>query len=428
MKRRDFLKVGASAIGFPYLIPSSALGKAGTVAPSNRIVFGCIGYGWQGSGNTRGLLGQKGVQYVAGSDVDANHLADFKKYIDESYGNTDCRTYVDYREMLANESLDAVNIALPDHWHAICAIDALKAGCDVHGEKPLTHNLVDGRAICDAVKRYGRIWQTGSWQRSRSDFHHASQLVRNGRIGKVHTIEVGLGGGVTDYMKNGDQVAPMPVPKELDYDRWIGPAPWAPYCPPRVHKNWRWHMDYGGGKLMDWVGHYVDIAHWGMGYDRTGPVEIEGTGVRPETGFWNSHTDFDVTCKYSDGVVMKVHSDRKRLWGTKWFGDDGWIYVCREKLEASNPDILRETIGPNETHLYKSDDHMANFVECIRSRKETITTAETGHRSASVGHLALIAIETGRKIKWDPKTETIINDPVASCMLSEPKRSPWVTM
>ncbi|MBC8482046.1 MAG: Gfo/Idh/MocA family oxidoreductase, partial [Planctomycetes bacterium] len=199
MKRRDFLKVGASAIGFPYLIPSSALGKAGTVAPSNRIVFGCIGYGWQGSGNTRGLLGQKGVQYVAGSDVDANHLADFKKYIDESYGNTDCRTYVDYREMLANESLDAVNIALPDHWHAICAIDALKAGCDVHGEKPLTHNLVDGRAICDAVKRYGRIWQTGSWQRSRSDFHHASQLVRNGRIGKVHTIEVGLGGGVTDY-------------------------------------------------------------------------------------------------------------------------------------------------------------------------------------------------------------------------------------
>ncbi|MCK5174236.1 MAG: Gfo/Idh/MocA family oxidoreductase, partial [Planctomycetes bacterium] len=325
--------------------------------------------------------------------------------------------------MLANEKLDAVNIALPDHWHAIPAIDALKAGCDIHGEKPLTHNLVEGRAICDAVERYGRIWQTGSWQRSTANFHHACEIVRNGRIGKIHTVEVGLGVGFKDYAKNGDQVDPVAVPPGLDYDRWIGPAPWAPYCPARVHKNWRWHLDYGGGRIMDWVGHYVDIAHWGLGFDRTGPVEIEGSGVRPATGLWNAHTEYDVMCKYANGVRMRISNQLKG--GTKWIGDEGWVHVTRGRTQASNPDLLREKFGPNDIRLYKSIDHMVNFVECIKSRRETVTPAETAHRAASVGHLSLIAIETGRKLKWDPLKEEFINDEMANRYLSRSMRSPW---
>ena len=423
MKRRDFIKVGAGAVGFPYIVPSSVFGKGGSVAPSNRIVMGTIGYGWQGGGNTSALLRKKDVQYVAACDVDAGHLSSAKSSINKANGNADCKGYVDHREMLANHKFDAVNIALPDHWHAVVAIDALKAGCDVHGEKPLTHNLVDGRAICDAVKRYGRIWQTGSWQRSTANFHQACELVRNGRVGKIHTVEVGLGGGFSDYMNNGDQVDPVAVPAGLDYDRWIGPAAWAPYCPARVHKNWRWHLDYGGGRLMDWVGHHVDIAHWGLGFDRTGPVEIEGTGVRPATGLWNTHTDYDVMCKYANGITMKVSSKIDK--GTKWIGDDGWVYVTRGRLEASDPEILKEKIGAGDVHLYKSNDHMDNFVECIKSRKETIAPAEIAHRSASVGHLCLIAIETGRKLKWNPDSEEFINDAGASRLLSEPKRSPW---
>lgn len=423
MKRRDFIKAGVGAVGFPYIIPSSALGKGGTVAPSNRIVMGTIGYGWQGGSNTRELINITGVQYVAACDVDANHLRDVTGMINRTNGNDDCKGYVDYREMLANHKFDAVNIALPDHWHAIPTIDALKAGCDIHGEKPLAHNLVDGRAICNAVKRYGRIWQTGSWQRSTSNFHHACEIVRNGRIGNIHTIEVGLGGGFKDYTGSGDQVDPVPVPKELDYDRWIGPAPWAEYCPARVHKNWRWHLDYGGGRLMDWVGHHVDIAHWGIDCDHTGPIEIEGSGTRPATGLWNTHTDFDITAKYANGIVMKVSS--KLSGGTKWIGDDGWVYVNRGKLRASNPGILKEKFGLKDVRLYKSNNHMVNFIECVKSRKETVTPVESAHRSASVGHLAFIAMEIGRKLKWDPENETFPNDPDANRLLSEPKRSPW---
>ena len=243
MKRRGFLKVGVGMVGFPYLIPSSALGKGGAVLPSNRIVMGTVGYGWQGGSNTLKLLQKKEVQFVALCDIDKDHQRAGMGMINDTYGNKDCRGYVDHKEMFAKEKLDAAVIALPDHWHAIVAIDALKAGCDVHGEKPLTHNLVDGRAICDAVERYGRIWQTGSWQRSRANFHQACELVRNGRIGKIHSVEVGLGRGFSDYMRNGDQVDPVAVPAGLDYERWIGPAPWAPYCPARVHKNWRGSSD-----------------------------------------------------------------------------------------------------------------------------------------------------------------------------------------
>jgi predicted dehydrogenase len=423
INRRQFLKKAAGAIAFPYIVSSSALGKAGTVAASNRIVMAAIGIGWQGMNNMRGFLGKDEARFVAVCDVDANHLDKAKKTVDEHYGNTDCATYRDFRELIARGDLDAVCIALPDHWHAIPVIAAARAGMDIHGEKPLSHSLAEGRAMCEAVSHYGRVWQTGSWQRSVANFHHACELVRNGRIGKVHKVEVGLGAGHSDYAKNKDQQTPGPPPQELDYDFWLGPAPWAPYCPARVHKNWRWHLDYGGGRVMDWVGHHVDIAHWGLGLDYTGPVEVEGWGNYPREGLWNAPTEYEFTCKYADGLEMVVASSFPG--GAKWYGEQGWVYVDRGRLDANPKSVLKEVIGPGEIHLYKSRDHLQNFVDCVKSRQLTITPCEVAHRSASVGHLGQIAMALGRKIRFDPDAEQILGDSTATRMLGKAMRSPW---
>lgn len=427
INRRQFLGRAAGtvagAISFPYIIASSVLGKDGSIAPSNRIVMGAIGVGWQGTGNMEGFLNKDEVQFVAVCDVDQNHLLAAKRIVDRKYGNNGCKMYVDYRELIGRGDLDAVCIALPDHWHGIVAIAAARANLDIHGEKPLSHNWAEGRAICEAVERYGIIWQTGSWQRSVRNFHRASELVRNGRIGKVYRVEVGLGGGHEDYEGTKGQETLGPVPANLDYDSWLGPAPWAPYCPARVHKNWRWHLDYGGGRIMDWVGHHVDIAHWGLGLDYTGPIEVKGTGKAPKTGLWNAHTEYDVNCKYANGII--IHLSDKNPWGTKWIGDEGWVYVDRGTLEAHPASVLKETIGPDKIHLYKSNDHLQNFLGCVKSRQMTITPCEVAHRSATIGHLALIAIKTGRKIKWDPEKEVIIGDEQVSRLLSRSMRSPW---
>ena len=434
--RRQFLKktagLAAGAIAFPYIVPASALGKAGTIAPSNRIVMGAIGIGWQGGNNMRGFLAKDQVQFVAVCDVDRNHLDKAKKTVDERYRNNDCAAYHDFRELIARGDLDAVCIALPDHWHAIPVIAAARAGIDIHGEKPLSHSLAQGRAMCEAVSRYGRIWQTGSWQRSVANFHHACELVRNGRVGKVYKVEVGLGSGHSDYAGNKDQQAPGPPPENLDYDFWLGPAPWAPYCPARIHKNWRWHLDYGGGRVMDWVGHHVDIAHWGLGLDYTGPVEVEGWGNYPKEGLWNAPTEYEFTCKYAPllsceskkgGLEMVVASNFAG--GTKWYGEQGWIYVTRGKIDANPKSVLKEVIGPDGIQLYKSRDHLQNFLDCVKSRQLTITPCEVAHRSASVGHLGQIAMALGRKIRFDPDKEHILRDSTATRMLRNPMRSPW---
>ncbi|HOC17083.1 MAG TPA: Gfo/Idh/MocA family oxidoreductase, partial [Vicinamibacterales bacterium] len=251
----------AGAALAPTIVKASALGRGGAVAPSDRIVMAGIGFGMQGPGNMRSFLGKDEVQWVAVCDLDDDHLQAARRTVNEKYGNEDCATYKDYRELYARGDLDAVSIAVPDHWHAILSIEAVRAGLDVFGEKPFTHSLREGRALCDAIRRYGRVWQTGSWQRSEENFHRAAELVRNGRIGKVLRVEVGLPSGYTDFARTFGQETIEPPPAALDYDRWLGPAPYAPYCKARVHMNWRWNMDYAGGQLMDWVGHHLDIAH-----------------------------------------------------------------------------------------------------------------------------------------------------------------------
>ncbi|MBL7153203.1 MAG: Gfo/Idh/MocA family oxidoreductase [Phycisphaerae bacterium] len=421
ISRRGFLSrtaaAAGSALALPAIVPSSVFGAG---APSNRIVMGAIGVGSQGTGDMRGFLGKSEVQMVAVCDVDRGHRDGAKRIVDERYKNNDCKAYLDYRELIGRGDLDAVQLAMPDHWHALPAIAAARAGLDMHGQKPFARSIREGRAICDAVHRHGRVWQTGSQQRSDYKFRRACELVRNGRIGKILKIEVGLPtGGGTDVK----QVTQ--VPEGLDWEWWLGPAPWVPYrgvC----HWNWRWIMDYSGGQLTDWAGHHIDIAHWGMGWDRTGPVEIQGKGEYPTDGLYNVPTKYKFDCKYAGGLVMTVANNQQIPQGAKWYGERGWVHVNRGGLRAEPAEILKEVIGPGETRLYESRDHKQNFLDCVKSRKLTICPAEVGHRSISVGLLGEIAMLTGRKIKWNPDTEEIIGDEAASALLGKSYREPWV--
>jgi predicted dehydrogenase len=420
MTRRDFFRktAGVGAVmAFPAIVPSSVFGAN---APSNRIVMGAIGVGSQGTGDMRGFLSKSEVQMVAVCDVEKAHRDRAKQLCDEKYGNGDCTSYLDFRELIGRGDLDAVMLAMPDHWHAIPAIAALRAGLDIHGQKPFARSIREGRAMCDTVHRYGRVWQTGSQQRSDYKFRRACELVRNGRIGKILKIEVGLptGGGT-------DVKAVAQVPEGLDWNFWLGPAPYVPYRGV-LHWNWRWIMDYSGGQLTDWAGHHIDIAHWGMGWDYTGPVEIEGRGNYPQDGIYNVPTEYRFNCTYANGIVMTVANNQQLTQGAKWYGEKGWIHVSRGGLTASNEKILKEEIGPDEIRLVDSRDHKQNFLDCVKSRKLTICPAEVGLRSISVALLGEIAMLTGRKIKWNPDTEEIIGDPEASALLGRSYREPWV--
>ena len=410
------------ALGLPYLVDSSVLGQNGGVAASERIVMGCLGVGSQGTGNMRGFLGKKDVQVVAVCDVDKGHRDGAKKLVDEKYGNSDCKTYIDFRELIARDDIDALSLALPDHWHSIPVVMAAQAGKDIYGEKPLARTMYEGRVMADAFHQYGRVWQTGSWQRSVGHFHRACELVINGRIGKVSRVEVGLPTG------GGSEVKPVQsVPDGVDWDFWLGPAPWVPYRGV-IHWNWRWIMDYSGGQLTDWAGHHVDIAHWGLGLDRTGPQEIEGRGVYPKDGIYNVPTEYKFTCQYANGLTMIVANDRQQPhgMGACWYGENGaWIHVSRGGLKASDPKILEEAIGPNDTRLYQSGDHQQNFLDCVKSRKETIAPIEIAHRSISVGLLGEIAMLTEQKLKWDPKAERFLNSDEANRLLRRSMRGPW---
>ena len=400
---------------------------AAAVAPSDRVTLGCVGLGWQGVGNLQIFLQDPAVRVVAVCDVDKQHLEKARELVNASYGDRGCAAYHHYEELYARADIDAVSLALPDHWHGIASVAAARAGKDIYGEKPLAHNWAEGRAIADAVRRYHRIWQTGSWQRSVSHFRFACELVRNGRIGQVRRVEVGLPGGHSDFDGLGHLVEAGPPPAHLDYDRWLGPAPYAPYCPARVHKTWRWNLDYGGGQLLDWIGHHADIAHWGLDLDHTGPVFVEGHGVLPPAGsLWNAPTRYRIYLRYPGGLEMIIAGGHRDIrGGTKWIGSEGWVWVNRGGLEADPPKLLTSRIGPNEVQLERSAGHQRQFIECVRTRRATLTPAETALRSATPGYLGLISILIGRPVRWDPAAERILDDPGAERLLSRPMRSPY---
>jgi predicted dehydrogenase len=426
--RRSFLKKSLSAAAgtlvLPHIIPASALGMNGSLPPSDRILMGSIGVGSQGTYNMKTFLGFREVQYVAMADLDSGHLEKASGIVNGYYKNKDCKIYKDYRDFLEKEKLDAVCISVPDHWHSIAYVAAANKKIDIYGEKPLARSIGEGQQIVKAVHKDGIIWQTGSWQRSEANFHKAAELVINGRLGKVDHVEVGL----PNATKLIGMPAVQPVPPELDWDFWLGSAPKVPYrgvC----HWNWRWILDYSGGQLTDWAGHHIDIAHWGLGLDRTGPIEVEGIGVYPPAGeLYNVPMEFDFNCKYKTGVVIRV-ANQSRVpmgMGVTWYGENGWIHVDRGNvLKASKPELISEELGPNKIELYKSDNHWGNFLSCVRSRKETIAPVDVAHRSISVGLLGEIAMTTKQKIQWDPDKEVILNNPEASKMLMRKFRAPW---
>ncbi len=426
VNRRDFLKRATTATAgvaaFPYIIPSSALGLAGTVAPSNRITIGCIGVGGMGTGNMNGFLERADAQVVAVCDVDQRHLRSAKNNVNKKYGNEECAEYSDFRDVLARQDIDAVSIAVPDHWHGVVAVMAAKTGKDIYGEKPLAYNIAEGRAIVNAVQQHGRVWQTGSWQRSQQHFRFGCELVRNGRIGKVHTVKVGLPN--TNGIREGS-TAPEPAPDWFDYDMWLGPAPYTPYCEARCHWNFRWISDYAGGQLTDWAGHHIDIAHWGMDAELSAPVEIEGSGrwPRAEDGLFDTVEHYTFTCTYREGFKMIVSGLLPG--GARFEGERGWVYVTRGHIDAEPKSLLTEVIGPEEIHLYDSSNHIGNFLECVKTRATTITPVDVAHHSVMVGHLGLIAMKLERKVLFNPQTERFIRDPEADRMLSRPMREPW---
>ena len=443
--RRRFLSRTAGIVGgaaaFPYIVPSSALGGEGSVAASNRITMGCIGTGNQGINDLRGFLGDKRVQVVAVCDINressgywnnriggrepARRIVEQRYAKDKESGKyKGCDTYVEFREVIAREDIDALLIALPDHWHSIPVIEAARAGKDIYGEKPLSLTIAEGRAMSDAVRRYNRVFQTGSQQRSDRNFRRACELVRNGRIGKLHTVRCGLPGGNPDYSKMGRRNKLEAVPEGFDYERWLGPAPWAPYCPARCHVNFRWILDYSGGQLTDWGGHHPDCAQWGMGTERTGPVQIiNAKGKFPRDGLYNTATEYYFECIYKNGVKLVV-SNRERG-GVTWEGTEGKVRANRGRHDAEPKSLLQTVIGPDEIHLYESKNHFRNFIDCVISRKEPVAPIETAHRSITISHLGNIAMRLGRDLRWDPDGERFVNDAEADRMLVRSMRSPW---
>jgi predicted dehydrogenase len=455
LNRRQFLAATGVVLAAPTLIPRSVLGAPGKATPSERVTLGAVGWGMQGPGNTDAFLRLPDCQVVAACDLDKNHLQEAVDTINRHYQNQDCKAYHDYRELMARTDIDAVMLAVPDSWHALVAVEAARNKKDIYGEKPLARTIVEQQAIVRAVEANERIWQTGSWQRSQAPFRKAAEIVRNGLIGKITRVEVGLPAGHYDFAGTGRpllaefpnhptdteyltkvlpgspdwKIAVTPPPPELDYNMWIGPARMEPYIKARVHRNWRWNYNVGGGQLMDWIGHHCDIAHWGMNCDQTGgPLELEGHGDFPDPrALWNTSGKYRIECKYPEDIAMTIAGGYDEIRdGAKWIGTEGWVWVTRGHYDASNIDWFRQ-IPPDryKVHLYRSDNHQKNFIDCVKSRKPTITPVETAHHSTIPGHLGLISMLVGRKIKWDSEKQEVIGDAEATKLMSRPYRAPW---
>ncbi len=422
LTRRQFVRSASVMAAAPYAITSAALGNQDKPAPSDRITVGFIGVGSHGIGrNLQMFLGQKDAEPVALCDVDTRQIeAALRVVRAKRGGDFSCQTTQDWREVVARDDIDAVMISTPDHWHVPISLAAIRAGKDVICEKP-TFTLEQGRVLADTVNRYGTVFQFSTEDRSLAVYHRMAELVRNGRIGKLQRILVGLpvwGSGPGDP-------TPQPVPPELDWQMWLGPAPDAPYRNGLHPFNWRWNHDYSAGMLADWGAHLFDTAQWGNDTERTGPIEVEGTGQRFDNGLYDSFHHFNLTYKYANGVEMQTTAGRVylRFEGTDgWVGNNGWI----GKVEASSPEILDSTIGPDELHLFTcpQGEHR-NFLDCVKTRRDPYFPAEIGHRCCSLAHLGNIAMELGRKLQWDPDTETFQNDETANRMKSKAMREPW---
>ncbi|MBM4019486.1 MAG: Gfo/Idh/MocA family oxidoreductase [Planctomycetes bacterium] len=418
MLRRNFLRGALAAAASPLVVRSSALG-AGRPAPSNRVAVACVGVNNMGGQHLRTLLGTPDAQVVAVCDVDAQVRGAALQAAARAYGSDAfCAGYNDFREILARPAVDALVIAVPDHWHAIISLQALRAGKDVYCEKPMTLTIAQGWTMIETVRRLGRVFQTGTQRRSWSQVRHVCELVRNGRIGRVLRASAGVG---LNNRECGPTWEPEPVPPGFDYDLWLGPAPAEPYHHLRCHYAFRFILDYSGGQITNNGAHWTDVVQWAFGKDGTGPLEIEGRAEWPTSGLFTTATDFECTYTYADGAQLTLSP---RGGAPRFEGAEGWVSADNK---ADPPSILSSAIRPDEVRLYdtRGETHMQNFLRCIRTREEPAAPVEVGHRSASVCHLGNIAMMLGRKVKWDPAAERFVNDPEADRLLFRAMRSPW---
>jgi predicted dehydrogenase len=454
ISRRDFLNNSAKtalgtslALSFPSIVPASVFGKN---APSNRINIGAIGTGRISRGHDLpGVWRHDFAQVVAVCDLDTNRAEEGKILVNGYYTKRDgkpfdgVKVYHDHRELIQNKDIDAVIISTPDHTHAMIAVMAAKAGKHIYMQKPASLTIAEGRIVTDIVQKSKIKFQIGSQQRSTEQFRYAAELVRNGRIGQLKTVYVGLPGD-----PSGEIEPEMPIPKNLNYDMWLGSTPEVYYTEKRVHPQkgydrpgWLRCEQFGAGMITGWGSHHIDSAHWGMGMERSGPVEIWGHAEFPKKGLWDVHGIFKTEALYANGVKMVVSNELPN--GIKFEGTEGWIFVSRgdyqatssdptvkgeqaKKLDASNPDILTSVIGENEFHFKVSNQHHGNWLEAIRDNTEPIAPVEEAHRSCSACLVHHIAMKLDRKVYWDPVKEKFNNDEEANKMLSRPQRSPYI--
>ncbi len=444
--RRQFLQssttAAVAALGFPTIIPGSALGKEGRPAPSNRTTLALIGCGGRGTDVLKNFLQDERVQVVTVCDVeresDRYNKGIIKKagtlgreparrLVDETYGTKGCGVHEDFREVLARADVDAVQIATPDHWHALMAVAAARAGKHIYCEKPLSLTVAQGRFMSDVVRRSGVTWQTGSQQRSDIHFRMACEYVRNGRIGKLRQIRVGLASENRDNNGHAAQTAPTAVPEGLNYDLWLGPAPEAPFCPARLHSNWRWIYDYSGGNITDFGAHHLDIVQWALGQDESGPVEFFDLKAEwPEKGgLYTTTPRYSFAYKYADGTEVRVVDKMDFGSGIAFEGESGSI-ICSRGMLKIQPQKLRKPLAEGDVRLYESKDHFRNFIDALRDGVKPAAPIEYAHRSITIAHLANIALRLNRaRLRWDPATEQVVDDTEAAAMLSRPMRGPW---
>lgn len=374
---------------------------------NDEIAIGVIGCGGMGGGLMRNFLNMNGVRVVAVCDVDQNMRERAKNQVDGHYENTDCKAHRQYRELLAHPGLDAVVIATPDHMHAQIGIEAAMAGLDIYGEKPFAWGLTEGRQLVDAVNKHERVWQTGSQQRSGNHFRRFKALINNGTIGKITRIECGTPRGMSIRNHSPAEEWESRIgnpPSNLDWDGYCGVVGEFPYHPMIHPWNWRWHETFGGGQLLDWVGHHVDIAMWALGLDDTGPIAVEGTGERGDHEFFNALVDYQYQGTFKDGSVIEVRTD---ISGTRITGEDGWLHVNRGKLDADDREKLRNL---PEDFDERPPGHQQDFINCVRNREMPVAGAESTHRAASFGQLAVAAIDSGHVLRWDPTAERVIDN------------------
>lgn len=431
LSRRQFLGA-AAAVAAPTIVPSSVFGKPGRPAPGDKINMALIGCGGQGNYDLSRHMDLEDVQVTALCDVDADKLNGMKAKVEGYYTKKKGAefkgifTTKDFREICSRKDVDAVIVATPDHWHYLTAVEAIRNKKDVYGEKPITHNYAEAKQLVEEVKKHERIWQTGSQQRSEFTFHRGAELVRNGVLGKIKEVEVGLPQGRSGHKKGADAVTEPPA--NVDYDLWCGPAPKLPFMKSRFHFDWRWNLAYGGGQLLDWICHHNDIAHWGLDEDTGGPLELEAVDWKwPEDKtVFDAPYEYKVVSTYAKDIKVTIASDNFVKHGCKWIGENGWVISNRGKIEASNPEWTKPDFDPGPVKLYNSRHHQKNFIECVKSRKPTICPVETSHHSITPGHLGYVSAALKRKIKWDPRKEVVIGDDEAMKLLNKcDYRAPW---